>query len=168
MMTDDEQGIGKKIKLLFVDDEESFLRTMATRLKLRDFEVTSFTSGFDALEAARQKQFDVALLDLKMPGIDGEELLREIKKISPDTEVIILTGHGSVRSAVNLTRQGAYEYLQKPCDFDELMNSIIKAFTRKVKAQSSAKSARVEELINRAVGLSPLSLLQELKKIDKE
>ena len=158
----------RKIRVLFVDDEEKFLKGMTTRLSLRGFEVLPFAGGLDALAATETSPFDVALLDLKMPGIDGEELLRKLRERDATTEVIILTGHGSINSAVQCTREGAYEYLQKPCDFDELMTAISKAYAKRVTSRRASKAARVEELMSRAIGLGPLELIAELRKIDDE
>lgn len=158
--------MGQKIKLLFVDDEEKFLNAMTTRLVLRELDVSSYTNGADALEAAQTKSFDVALLDLKMPGMDGEELLGKLKELHPDLEVVILTGHGSIKSAVDLTRQGAFEYLQKPCELDALITSISNAYAKRIVARKAAKAARVEALLGKAVGYSPIELLNELKKIE--
>lgn len=157
----------KKISLLFVDDEEKFLNNTATRLRLRDIDVSAFTRGMDALEVVDAgARFDVALIDLKMPGMDGEELLRRLKDKDPSVEVVILTGHGSVQSAANLTRSGAYEYLLKPCELDDVITAITSAFTKRLKAKSQAHAKKVEELLNRATGLSPLEILSELKKLE--
>ena len=158
----------KKIKLLFVDDEERFLESTARRLTLRDLEVFSFTNGADALAAAEDNIFDVALLDLKMPGMDGEELLKKLKEHDPSMEVVILTGHGSLRSAVDCTRSGAYGYLQKPCELDAVISAITEAYGNRVKARKAAKAAKVEKLMSKAVGYSPMELLEEIRKIDQE
>ena len=158
----------KKIRLLFVDDEEKFLANMATRLRLRDIEVSAFhdsREAFAEIEAGRR--FDVALLDLKMPGLDGEELLKLIKASDPTVEVVILTGHGSVQSAASLTRSGAYEYLPKPCELTDVIRAITSAFSKRVTATSAAHAERVEEVMSRAVGLSPLEILGELKRIQR-
>ena len=124
----------RQIKLLFVDDEEKFLNGMTQRLKLRDLVVHSFNNGPDALKAAKSETYDVALLDLKMPEMDGEELLKKLKQMMPAMEVIILTGHGSEDSAVRTFREGAYEYLMKPCELDELMSAITRAYAKRLKA----------------------------------
>lgn len=157
-----------KIKLLFVDDEEKFLKSTSTRLSLRGLDVHSFLNGFDALEATKQTNFDVALLDLKMPGMDGEELLIKIKELHPNVEVVILTGHGSIDSALECTRSGAYEYLQKPCELDDLISVISKAYAKRIMNRKAGKAARVEKLLSKAMGYSPMGLLEELRKIDKE
>ena len=160
----------KKIKLLFVDDEEKFLKSMAERLKLRDFEVFAFSNAADALDAMKQKDTcDVALIDLKMPGMDGEELLKELKTKIPEMEVIILTGHGSIESAKRTTRAGAYEYLQKPCELDDVITSITSAYSKRVKSKSEKMEAKVNDLMANVVGLSPIAILEKLRQLeDKE
>ena len=100
-----------KIKLLIVDDEVQFLNSIAQRLELRGFEVAKAVNGLEAVDITRREKFDLALLDLKMPGMDGREVLEILKKEHKFLEVIILTGHGSFESAVECTRLGAYSYL---------------------------------------------------------
>jgi DNA-binding NtrC family response regulator len=159
----------RKIKIMFVDDEVKFLDNMTTRLRLRGLDVMSFTDGITALEAVRKgADIDVALLDLKMPGIDGEELLNRLKRIDPSIEVIILTGHGSIKSAADLTRSGAYEYLLKPCELDDVISAISSAFAKRVKAKNESKTKRVNDILEKAVGMSPIELLNELKRINEE
>ncbi len=106
----------EKINLLIVDDEEQFLESMKKRLEVRDFHVITVNRGDKAIEAARKHPIDIALVDLKMPGMSGEETLEALKKEHEWMEVVILTGHGSVDSAVECTKSGAYSYLQKPCE----------------------------------------------------
>jgi DNA-binding NtrC family response regulator len=159
----------KKIKLLFVDDEEKFLKGMTERLKLRDLEVHSFTSGQDALDSLKAKtMYDVALIDLKMPGMDGEELLKELKDLIPTMEVIILTGHGSIESAKRTTRAGAYEYLQKPCELDELLSAITTAYSKRVKAKNEALKAQVNAIMADAGGYNPMDVLRMLRDLEEQ
>ena len=99
-----------KIKLLIVDDEERFLRTLTQRLSLRDFDVTAVINGKDAIETAKKMEFELALVDLKMPGIDGEKVLELLKKNDPFIEVIILTGHGSLESSVACSKLGGIAF----------------------------------------------------------
>jgi DNA-binding NtrC family response regulator len=155
----------KKIRLLFVDDEEKFLRAMTKRLETRGLEVHAFPSGAEALDAAEKTAFDVALVDLKMPGMDGEELLARLKQQHPLVEVVILTGHGSVSSAVRATQAGAYEYLQKPCELDDVLTVITKAYAKHVAAQDTVEQAEVDRLMKKAVGMGPVALLEELRKL---
>lgn len=107
--------MARKIRLLVVDDEMEFLENLSMRLSIRDFAVVPVTRGENAVVEARKREFDVGLLDLNMPGLGGEEVLEILKKEHPLTEVVILTGHGSVESAVSCTKAGSYGYLQKPC-----------------------------------------------------
>ena len=158
----------KKIRLLFVDDEEKFLEATTKRLEVRNIAVTPFTNGADALEATKNQTFDVALLDLKMPGMDGEELLKKIKHLHPKMEVVILTGHGSIDSAKRVTCDGAYEFLQKPCELDDLIAVLSQAYAKRIMAGKALKASKVEALLKKATGYSPLKLLEELRKIDKE
>jgi len=110
--------------------------------------------------------FDVALIDLKMPGMDGEELLNKLKERDSTIEVVILTGHGSVKSAASLTRSGAYEYLLKPCELDEIISAISSAYAKRIKAINESKSDKVNEIMEKAIGYSPAELLEELRKIN--
>lgn len=111
----------KTIRVLLVDDEEEFRKTLATRLQMRDLEIIEAESGEAALEVMTCYAFDVVVLDVRMPGLDGIETLREIKRLQPETEVIVLTGHASVESGLDGMRFGAFDYLIKPCDISELI-----------------------------------------------
>jgi DNA-binding NtrC family response regulator len=119
-------------KILVVDDEERFRLTLAKLLKVRGLDVTTLGSGQEALEALRHDPFDVIVLDVRMPGMNGIETLAEIKKINPLVEVIILTGHASVDAAVDIMKLGGYDYLLKPCSLEELTDKIDTAFERKL------------------------------------
>jgi DNA-binding NtrC family response regulator len=134
---------------------------------MRDFDVAPFTRGEDAIAAARTQPFDLALLDLKMPGMTGEQVLEVLKSEHPDIEVIILTGHGSIDSAVKLTQAGSYSYLQKPCETDELMKVLREAYQKRVERRLQISQKRIEEMLGTAVGESPLAILRKLKKIDE-
>ncbi len=105
----------KNPKLLLVDDEERFRTTLAKRLKEKGLEVAAVGSGQEALEEINKESFDVIILDIKMPGMDGIETLGEIKRKNPLVEVILLTGHGTIDTAIEGMRLGAYDYLMKPC-----------------------------------------------------
>ena len=155
----------EKIQMLFVDDEEEFVNFMTKRLQRHDFVVHAYTNPVQALEKTEGRTFDVGLLDLKMPEMDGEELLSRLKARDPGIEIIILTGHGSTESAFRSAKIGAYEYLLKPCEFDDLVSSINNAYAKRVKALSSGKAAEVDELMQQAGAMQPLALLERLKKI---
>jgi DNA-binding NtrC family response regulator len=158
----------KQIKLLFVDDEEKFLKGMTHRLQLRDLLVHPFTNGADALNAAKKEAYDVALIDLKMPEMDGEELLKELKQLNPSLEVIILTGHGSEDSAVRTFREGAYEYLMKPCELDELISAISRAYAKRIKAKNQALKDKTNAIIASSKEYTPRELLRMLQELDDE
>ncbi len=129
----------EKIRLLLVDDEEAFRTTLASRLRKREFEVSQVADGNRALEAVKSDTFDVAIIDVKMPGMDGLEILRKIKNICSLTEVIMLTGHASVESGIEGMRLGAFDYLMKPCDIDDLVVKIRDAYQRKLAREVSAE-----------------------------
>ncbi len=157
--------MSQKIQLLFVDDEQDFVKYVTKRLALHDFEIHAYTNPVQALRDTEERQFDVGLLDLKMPEMDGEELLDRLKDRDPGIEIIILTGHGSVESAFRSAQHGAYEYLQKPCEFDALVSSINNAYSKRIKALSADKAKQVDDLMKRAGEMKPLTLLKRLKNI---
>lgn len=155
----------EKIRLLFVDDEDEFVDYMTRRLKPREIEVHAYTNPVRALEETATQNFDVALLDLKMPKMDGEELLNRLKERDPTIEIIILTGHGSASSAFRSAQEGAFEYLLKPCEFVDLVSSINKAYAKRIKALSGEQGRQVDELMQGAGKIQPLTMLDRLKKI---
>ena len=120
------------IRLLLVDDEEDFRSTLANRLRKRKLEVVDVGDGQKAVTTVREKTIDVAVVDVKMPGIDGLETLRQIKQINPLIQVIMLTGHASVESGIEGMKLGAFDYLMKPCDINDLLLKIEDAFQQKL------------------------------------
>jgi DNA-binding NtrC family response regulator len=158
----------KQIKLLFVDDEEKFLKGMTQRLELRDLVVHSFDNGIDALDSAKKENYDVALLDLKMPEMDGEEVLKKLKQMTPALEVVILTGHGSEDSAVRTFREGAYEYLMKPCELDDLISAITRAYAKRIKAKNQILKDKANAIIAASKDYTPRELLRMLQELDEE
>jgi two-component system NtrC family response regulator len=157
-----------RIRLLIVDDEEEFLESIAKRLGMRDFDVSTATRGAQAIEMARNEKFDLALLDLKMPGMDGKQVLEALKKEHKHIEVIILTGHGSVDSAVDCTKLGAFGYLPKPYELEKLLDTLRQAYQARMERKFRADAKRMEKIAELAAGDSPLSILRELRKIDDE
>jgi len=160
--------MGDKIKLLICDDEVKFLDSIAERLELRGFDVTKATSGKEAILAAHAGGFDLAILDLKMPGMNGIEVLEILKKEHKYLEVIILTGHGSIDSAVESTKLGAFGYLSKPYDLDDLLESLKSAYETRLRKKFEDDTERMEKILKMAQTMSPLGFLREVKKLDNE
>lgn len=121
----------EEIKILLVDDEKQFVDTLAERLAMRGFSARVAYDGPQALKAVEEPT-DVIVLDLRMPGMDGFEVLRSVKKSNPQVQVIILTGHGGDAEEQTAYRMGAYNFLKKPMDIDELLNSIRMAYRDRV------------------------------------
>lgn len=119
------------IRILIVDDEEELISALAERLVLRGFHVESATNGTDALKLFRQRDFDVLVADVKMPGIDGLDLMAAIKNEHPELPVILFTGHGSVAEAERGMQGGAFDYVMKPVDIDVLVEKIRNAAARR-------------------------------------
>lgn len=157
-----------KINLLIVDDEEQFLNSISKSLEVRDFNVVAVNRGEKAIEAARDTPIDIALVDLKMPGMDGEETLKKLKDEHKWMEVIILTGHGTIDSAVECTRSGAYSYLQKPCGLDHLLEALKSAYKKKVMNKKKIEAKKMDELLKVSISCSARDILRRLKEIDKE
>lgn len=120
------------LKLLLVDDEEEFVTTLAERLELRHLPSQWALNGEQALRLIAAAPPDVIILDLKMPGIDGLEVLRHVKRVQPEVEVIVLTGHGAQKDEDEARRLGAFEYLKKPVDIEELTQHIHEAYRHKI------------------------------------
>ncbi|AFM26987.1 response regulator [Desulfomonile tiedjei] len=134
-------------KVLLVDDEEQFVEVLAQRLQTRGFHVETTFNGDDAIQLIGQRDVDVVILDVLMPGRDGIEVLREIKRIKPLIEVIMLTGHGTVDTAISGMKLGAYDYLMKPTDTTELVEKITKSFQRKTEQEERIRQAEVDRLV---------------------
>jgi DNA-binding NtrC family response regulator len=108
-------------RVLLVDDEEEFVSALSERLRLRGIEADSALNGEEALARLVEKEFEVVILDVLMPGLGGLEVLRQIKTTHPNTQVILLTGHGSTREGIEGMRLGAFDYLIKPVDIEEML-----------------------------------------------
>jgi len=148
-----------KVRVLIVDDEEDFVEQLSERLALRDYHVTSCFSGEEAVQKLKQYNFDVVILDVAMPGIDGVETLRQVKQLKPLTEVIMLTGHATVESAIEGMKLGAFDYLLKPTKTDELVGKVNRAYARKSEQEERIRQAKVNEIIT-----SPRSVLRDRDK----
>ena len=157
----------EKINLLIVDDEEQFLESISKSLELRDFNVISVNRGEKAIEAAKNNPIDIALVDLKMPGISGEETLKLLKQEHKWMEVVILTGHGGVDSAVECTKSGAYSYLQKPCELNQLLEALQDAYKKKVMNRKQIEEKKMNELLSISISSRPREILRKLREMDK-
>ncbi|MHB8789212.1 MAG: response regulator [Desulfobulbaceae bacterium] len=133
-----------EMKVLLVDDEETYVQTLSERLKMRDLKNDTVYDGSQAIEFVDENEPDVMVLDLKMPGIDGMEVLRQVKKKYPNIQVIILTGHGTDRDEDESRRLGVYDFLKKPVDIEELVNRIKAAYKEKIQ-NTMAAAAFAEE-----------------------
>ncbi len=133
------------INVLLVDDEEDFLETLAKRLSRRQMAVTTASSGDTALEILDALDVDVVLLDVKMPGQDGIQVLKEIKKNKPLVEVIMLTGHASIEVAISGMALGAFDYLMKPMDIDEIVFKLQDAHRNKALQEEKIRSAEAHD-----------------------
>jgi DNA-binding NtrC family response regulator len=137
-----------KAKVLLVDDEEDFLKTLAERLETRGLKVTTATSGEQALTSIEGGVFDLIVLDLAMPGLDGLETLKRIKARQPDAEIIMLSGQGSIRTSIEAMKLGACDFLQKPVDISELLGKISEAKEKRMLMLESKSVAEIEKILH--------------------
>ncbi len=159
--------MSEKINLLIVDDETQFLNSISRRLEMRGFNVMKAENGRQAIEAAKSQRFDIAILDLKMPEMDGKETLDLLKQEDKHIEVIILTGYGSIDSAIECTKLGAFRYLPKPYELEKLIELLQQAFQEKMKKQYAEDEERMKKIQEISLGNSPLGILQALKELDR-
>lgn len=154
------------IRVLLVDDEETLIEYLSKRLLRQGLTVKAAFSGEEALEAAKETNFDVAVVDLKMPGMDGVETQRKLKEIQPFIQCIVLTGHGSIDSALESGQEDAFNYLLKPVDHDKLVAAIKEAYNKKVEIQDKKFKEQVEELYASGLGAHGIrKAIAELRKI---
>ena len=136
--------------VLLVDDEVSFIETFSERLELRDFEISKAFSGEEALQVlAENENIEVVILDVKMPGMDGIETLIEIKRRKPLVEVMMLSGHADVESAIEGMKHGAFDYLMKPVDMDQIIIKVNEAAMKKRQHEEKIIQARIKEITSR-------------------
>jgi DNA-binding NtrC family response regulator len=128
--------MGDHLKLLFVDDEEELVSTVVERLELRGIDAVGVTSGDEALQELHEGSFDVVVIDVKMPGIGGLDVLRTISRLHPEIKVILMTGHGSAKDSEIGRRLGAVAYLQKPVDLEDLLTTVEQAVSGRKKEPS--------------------------------
>lgn len=137
-----------KAKVLLVDDEEAFLATLAKRLEVRGMQVTTLTRGEDAVATVERQPFDLVVLDLSMPGIDGLETLKRIKASQPEAEIIILTGEGSIRTSIEAMKLGAEDFLQKPVNIAELVEKISEAKDKRTHILQEKSVKEIEKILH--------------------
>lgn len=138
---------GLNTRVLLVDDEEEFLSLLSQRLEARNLKVSRATGGEEAIEIVDKKHFDVILLDLAMPGLDGLATLEKIKAGHPDTEVIILTGHGTVQAGVEAMKLGAEDFVEKPVDIQDLMEKIKGAREKRVLVLQKRSKKEIDNIL---------------------
>ena len=154
------------IRILLVDDEIKFLQAISERLSLKGFDVTTASNGEDAIKAANKGGFDVAVLDLQMPGTDGAQVLKILKQNHKFIEIIMLTGHATVDSAVECTKLGAFKYLEKPYDFDKLVDALKEAYQARLQKKFENNQKRMDAIQKLAMNQSPYGLLKSLARLD--
>ena len=156
------------VKILMVDDEEKFLQAVSERLSIKGFAVETATSGDAAVKAAEKGGFDVAIVDLQMPGTDGTKVLKVLKQNHQFIEIIMLTGHATVDSAVECTRLGAFKFLEKPYDFEKLVEALKDAYQSRMQKKFESNRKRMEVLQQLSTHQSPLGLLRAMAQLDDD
>lgn len=141
-----------KIKVLLVDDEKEYVEALAQRLEARNLSVITAFDGDEAIDRVREENIDVVILDMVMPGRSGIDVLKEIKKIQPLVEVILLTGHATVQSAIDSMTRGAFYYLMKPAEMKSLLEKIAHAYQRKADQEHRIRQAEIDRLLYSEVG----------------
>jgi DNA-binding response OmpR family regulator len=136
-----------RVKVLLVDDEQEFVDALADRLETRGFVVTKAFSGDEGLAKLSEKEVDVVVLDVLMPKKSGIETLRDIKQLSPIVEVIMLTGHATIESAIDGLKLGAYDYLMKPTETENLVAKILRAYARKSEQEERIRRAEIDKIV---------------------
>ncbi len=136
-----------KADVLLVDDEEQFLKVLSQRMEGRGLKVDTSTSGEDAINRVKGKDFDAIVLDLAMPGMNGIETLKRIRSENPDVQIIMLTGHGNLEKGVEAIKAGAVDFLEKPADMNKIMEKIAEAKNKRVLLIEKKKEAHVKEIL---------------------
>ncbi len=137
----------EKMKMMLVDDEERFLSTTQKLLAKKGYDALTASSGSEALENLRYHNIHVVILDVKMPGMDGMATLTEIKRQFPMVEVIMLTGHGTIETAIDGLKSGATDYLMKPADIDEIIQKAEEAFHKRQGLEEKIRVAQMRKLM---------------------
>ena len=146
----------ERMKMMLVDDEERFLSTTKKLLSKKGFEVLTAASGSDALDSLETHNIHVVILDVKMPGMDGIATLKEIKRRYPLVEVIMLTGHATVESAIDGLKSGATDYLMKPTEIDALIEKAEEAYEKRKRVEEKIRVAQARRFMK-----SPRDILKE-------
>ncbi|MEK6777392.1 MAG: response regulator [bacterium] len=136
-----------KASILLVDDEEKFIEVLSQRLEGRGLKVDISTSGENALKRVKDKDFDAIVLDLAMPGLDGIETIRRMRKMNPDLQIIMLTGHATVEKGVAAIKEGAADLLEKPVDLNKLLSKIEEAKHKKVLIIEKEHEEKIKEIL---------------------
>ena len=156
----------EKVKVLIVDDEQALLNSLTRRLGVRDFQVVGVSRGEEALEVARKNHVDVAVVDIKMPGMKGQEVLLALKKAYPWMEVIILTGHGSFDPDAEGIADKIHSCLGKPCDLSTLQAALTDAYRNTVMNRRKIGHREMQSMLGAVDDQTPGAVLQKLKAIN--
>ena len=151
----------EKMRILLVDDEERFLATTQKLLAKKGIDALTASGGAQALDILNSRNVHVVILDVKMPGMDGNETLKEIKTRFPMVEVIMLTGHATVESAIDGLKSGATDYLMKPTGIDELIGKATEAFEKRQRLDEKIRLAQARKFMK-----SPREILKEADNLD--
>lgn len=135
-------------KVLLIDDEVEFLENLSERMSLRGMNVSTASSGTDAVDALESEGYDAIVLDLQMPGMDGIEVLKHIRENSPNMQVILLTGHATLEKGIEAIKLGAMDFMEKPADIDVLTEKIKKAQARKMVLVETQTEEKVKKIIS--------------------
>lgn len=136
----------EKMKLMLVDDEERYLKTTAKLIEKKGYEVFTARSGEEALQKLKVQDVHVVILDMKMPGMDGNETLKAAKTLYPLVEIILLTGHATVDSAIDGLKNGAFDYLMKPADIDQILEKALDAFEKRQRVEEKIRVAQIKNV----------------------
>jgi DNA-binding NtrC family response regulator len=156
----------KKVNILLVDDEEALLESMRRRLQFRDFNVIAVSRGEKALEMARTHPIDVAIVDMKMPGMSGMEVLAALKEEYPWMEVIILTGHGTFSPEEEAIAEKCHACLTKPCDLATIQQALTEAYKKTVMNRHRIKTHEMDKILNEGINGSSVTVLRKLMEVD--
>ncbi len=138
-----------KTRILLVDDNKEFVRLLSQRIRARGIDVETAYSGLEALEKVEHSRFDAILLDIVMPGLDGIATLRRLRKVNPGLQVILLTGHATIKKSVTAMKLGAMDFLEKPTDLQELMLKIEEASTKAALEVEKRIEKELDDIVGR-------------------